>query len=113
MANVTKPISGTVADPGSKPEITLIQAVNQAMAYENLLSDMKNKIDGLKARHVYQSKYSTRKMPTRSKEDEALSPASRHPIARTHPVTGRKAIYLNPVRTESIEGMNERMRKLY
>lgn len=46
-------------------------------------------------------------MPTRSKEDETNSPTSLHPIARTHPVSGRKAIYLNPVRTETIEGMNE------
>jgi len=107
-SNTPQPPSGTILHALQLPsQGGNTRFTNQTLAYENLSSDMKKKIEGLKAKHVYQSKYSTRKMPTRSKVDEAISPTSFHPIARTHPVTGRKAIYLNPVRTETIEGMNE------
>ncbi len=31
-----------------------------------------------------------------------------HPLIRTHPETGRKAIYINPIRIEGILGMDHR-----
>jgi taurine dioxygenase len=80
---------------------------NQRAAYRALSDEMKDKIDDLRAVHVYLSKYSPRKMPTRTKEEEALSPGTSQPLVRHHPPTGEKAIYLNPIRTESIEGMPE------
>lgn len=80
---------------------------NQRAAYKALSEARKQAIAGLKAVHVYESKYTPRKMPTRTEEEKALSPGASHPLARTHPPSGEKAIYLNPIRTEAIEGMSE------
>ncbi len=63
------------------------------------------RIDGLKAVHVYLSKYSPRALGGLSEESrQALPPPGVHPLVRTHPDNGRKALYLNPVRIESIVG---------
>lgn len=84
------------------------QYVNMHRAYEDLSDAMKQRIDGLRAIHVYQSKYSARKLMTLSEENrKAIPDAVLHPLVRTHPETGRKAIFLNPIRVEGIEGMAE------
>jgi alpha-ketoglutarate-dependent taurine dioxygenase len=85
------------------------QFVNMYDAYDALPEEIKRRIDGLHARHVYQSKYSQRKLPRLSEERRAIASESViHPIVRTHPATGRKAIYINPIRIEEIVGMPER-----
>jgi taurine dioxygenase len=77
-------------------------------AYDALPQEIKHRIAGLKAVHVYQSRYSARKLMALSDENRARVPdVVLHPIVRTHPETGRKAIYLNPIRTEGIAGMPE------
>jgi len=84
------------------------QYVNMHRAYENLPASMQLRIDGLRAMHVYQSRHSTRKLMALSEENrQAIPDAVLHPLVRTHPETGRKAIYLNPIRIEGIEGMAE------
>jgi taurine dioxygenase len=84
------------------------QYVNMHRAYEDLPEAMQRRIDGLRAVHVYQSRHSARKLMTLSEENRAAVPdAVLHPLVRTHPETGRKAIYLNPIRIEGIVGMQE------
>ena len=82
------------------------QYVNMYEAYDGLAPAMKAKIADAKAIHVYQSRYSERKLialPDSAKVPDSVA----HPLVRTHPESGRKAIYLNPIRTEGVIGMDD------
>jgi len=84
------------------------QFVNMHAAYEALPEATRRRIDGLRAVHVYQSRHSARKLMGLTAERAREVPAAVvHPLVRTHPESGRKAIYVNPIRIESIEGMDE------
>src|SRR5665213_4121318 len=78
------------------------------LAYDELPEAMKRRIDGLKAVHVYLSKYSPRELrPLSADSLKSLPPPGIHPLVRVHPDNGRKALFLNPVRIESIVGMSD------
>jgi taurine dioxygenase len=84
------------------------QYVNMHKAYDDLPGETKGRIDGLKAMHVYLSKYSPRPLGHLTEESRVkLPPPGIHPLVRTHPENGRKALFLNPVRMESIIGMDD------
>jgi taurine dioxygenase len=84
------------------------QYVNVHDAYDDLPEKTKQRIDGLKAVHAYLSKYSPRPLGYLSEESRRNLPAPGvHPLVRTHPENGRKALFLNPVRMESIVGMED------
>src|SRR3984893_16352631 len=84
------------------------QYVNMHDAYDDLPEETKQRIDGLKAVHVYLSKYSPRPLGAISEESRRDVPAPGiHPLVRTHPENGRKGLFLNPVRMESIVGMED------
>jgi taurine dioxygenase len=84
------------------------QYVNMHQAYDDLPAETKSRIDGLKAVHVYLSKYSPRPLGLLTEESRRkLPPPGIHPLVRTHPENGRKALFLNPVRIESIVGMDD------
>ena len=84
------------------------QYVNMHEAYDDLPASTKQRIDGLKAMHVYQSKHSPRPLAELNEESRrSLPPPGIHPLVRTHPENGRKALFLNPVRMESIIGMED------
>jgi taurine dioxygenase len=84
------------------------QYVNMHRAYDELPDQTKRRLVGLAAIHVYESRYSTRKMMALSEESrDRLPDGVVHPIVRTHPESGRKAIYINPIRIDGIVGMLE------
>ena len=84
------------------------QYVNMHDAYDDLPEETKQRIEGLKAVHVYQSKYSPRSLGNITEESRRkLPPPGIHPLVRRHPENGRKGLFLNPVRMESIVGMED------
>ncbi len=84
------------------------QFVNMTLAYARLDPALRARIEGLRAVHVYQSRHSARKLMGLSETARAAVPEHVvHPLVRTHPETGRRALYINPIRIEAIEGMDE------
>jgi taurine dioxygenase len=74
---------------------------NMYRAYETLADELKRKIDGRRAWHVYD--YAGN--PTKRGGVAADAPRFAHPVVRTHPATKRKALYVNRLMTEGIDGM--------
>ena len=78
---------------------------NMYLAYETLSETMKNLLEGLRC--VFKggvANYSRFKGMTAI--EEAGDFVAAHPIVRTHPVTGKKALYLHRKNGKSIEGMS-------
>jgi taurine dioxygenase len=84
---------------------------NQYLAYEMLSDGMKRLLDGLVALNA-----SAKADVTRTREDrlkDSKNPQARkdyvaeHPAVRTHPETGRKALYVNVAHTVRFKDMSE------
>lgn len=80
-------------------------------AYDALSDDMKKRLHGLRAIHrMTKGGYESGKNASASRvqysdEHKKNFTDISHPIVRTHPVTGRKCIYINELCTTGIEGM--------
>jgi len=85
---------------------------NMYLAYEALSKPMQVFLGGLKAshesEHFYKGRYQNKNEVDRNKE----YPSATHPIIRTHPETGKKAIYVNKFFTTRIEGLADQESKL-
>lgn len=84
-----------------------------ARAYDALSEVMKRMLDGLVAIHSAALPYGTKGIFAQEKEartmkiivSEEAEKTCLHPLVRTHPVTGRKALYVSPVYTVGVENM--------
>ncbi len=83
-------------------------------AYDTLPKTMQRRLEGLQAIHRMTKGYDNQAgddkdgAPTRIKYDSSqrdAMPDQAHPIIRTHPVTGRKCIYINSLCVTGIVGM--------
>ena len=82
---------------------------NCVAAYDALPAAMKKRLDGLKAIHRYSSRRRVENSPRPklTAAQIAETPDIAHPIVRTHPYSGRKAIYVTAGECVGIEGMPE------
>jgi len=78
-------------------------------AYDGLSETLKRMIEGLEAVHDFKN---FRVLYSKSEEDQAklkrmeqLYPNPTHPVVRTHPVSGKKILYVNKQFTLHIKGM--------
>jgi len=84
---------------------------NQYLAYETLSDGMKRLLDGLVALNASAKADVTRTREDRLKDNK--NPQARkdylaeHPVVRTHPETGRKALYVNVAHTLRFKDMSE------
>ncbi len=79
--------------------------LNLYTAYETLPDAMKRRIEGLRVVHQYDTPRAKLRPRQRTPEEEAETPPVDHPLVRTHPGTGRKALYINPNRIDHVIGM--------
>lgn len=72
-------------------------------AYETLPEEMKRRLAGKRALHAYDYDNASTRRGTVLREGV---PHAIHPVVRTHPETGRKALYVNRLMTLRIEDMD-------
>lgn len=86
-------------------------------AYDALSDGMKEALEGLRAVHSANREYSSQGQSTQKRgsmqvsEAEGLAGEFTHPVVKVHPVTGKKALYVNPAFTLRFEGWKERESK--
>ena len=84
---------------------------SQYLAYEALSETMKNLLDGLtgisSSARADVSKTREDRIKSDGKETAPKEYQAEHPVVRTHPETGRKALYVNVAHTAGIKGMTE------
>ncbi len=107
----------------SPPKYTMLQAVllpatggdtcwaNMYEAYEALSEPMRTMLDGLTATHDLTKMLVKAVAQGNSNADlgamRAKYPPEHHPVVRTHPETGRKALFVNGNFTTEIDGLTE------
>lgn len=79
---------------------------DMSAAYEALPATTKQRLEGRKAVQSYEAFNRSYSVPTND-EQRKKTPDIEHPLIRTHPYTGRRALYICPGMTTRIVGLPE------
>ena len=84
---------------------------SMSAAYEGLSDRMKSFISGLEAVHdfkPFKKLFNNDEEGRKNLKDyELIYPPVTHPVVRTHPLTGKKSLFVNPQFTIHVKGMGE------
>ncbi len=80
---------------------------DMAAAYDGLVDDMKERLDGLQAAHDYTLAFGSFVDDSKKAEMREQYPVVHHPIVRTHPETGRKLLFVNAYFTSHVVDVDE------
>ncbi|MBT5047968.1 MAG: TauD/TfdA family dioxygenase [Rhodospirillaceae bacterium] len=81
--------------------------INMMMAYEALDPATRETLRGRRAFQAYISRRAPRKLLARTDAEKQGSDGVWQPMVRRHPETGRAALYLNPMRCDAVEEMEQ------
>lgn len=101
-----EPPLGTLLYLHTVPEVggdTLFS--NMYAAYDALSDRMKDYLEGLTAVHDGEPQYRGRYADKGVDDAGKVYPRASHPVVRTHPDTGRKCLFVNPIFTMRINGV--------
>ena len=101
------------------PKFTMLYAVavpekggetsvcNSRAAYEALPEDLKRKIDGMKTENtlISSARFNIANPDIVRDQLESTKPPTIHPLVRTHPDTGTKAVWFHKSKTETVTGL--------
>ncbi|MEM7405556.1 MAG: TauD/TfdA family dioxygenase [Pseudomonadota bacterium] len=79
---------------------------NMYSAYDKLSEPLKEMVNGLTATHASEHVYKGRYSDRGQKDAEIDCPSAVHPVVRTHPETGRKALFVNRTFTTRINELS-------
>jgi taurine dioxygenase len=86
------------------PEGGATSFADMTAAYERLPTAMKDRIDGRIARQSY-DRFNRLYSTDTNADQKKIAEDVYHPLVRTHPLTGRRSLYLCPTMTEQIMGL--------
>jgi taurine dioxygenase len=101
-----QPSLGSVLRARTVPEVggdTLF--CDMYAAYEGLDDDVRASLAGLRAVHDFTHTFGRAFDPEALAQKQKEFPPAEHPVVRTHPETGRKALYVNAAFTSHVLGM--------
>ena len=81
------------------------QFANMVLAYRALPDSMKERLAGLRAIHSWEASRLASGSKPASEEEKRERPPVSHPIVRTHPETGEKALYMGTHAAGGVEGL--------